>query len=521
MLGRADARYSRCGAATRPRLSILFPSFATLAASFSCPLAALRSGARRSKRRELSLLLLRHAEAERGGGVPDEDRPLTKEGRRDAERLGGLLGRDGRVPDVIISSPARRAAETATLVAGSMGFGGTVDTEPALYGGGVAAIGAVVKSLSSDVSCVLVVAHDPAISACVERLTGVRARLPAGALAELAIEPAARSRIDAPDFRAKLVRLWRPRRGAADMVDRAPRDDVRKRSKWFAAAADERVSVAAARAVEEKLDDVLERLVQVADAAEEDGEAVRRLRVAARRAEAALRAFREVLPQRAAMRVREALRSVRSATNAARDADVLLARLAPIVPEELGAVLRADRRAAQHEVRALCRRLSGDAGFARRVASLTRKARSGRGDGDAAAMPFGAWAQARLTVSARRFFGGDVPDLTDVEQLHDLRLRTKKLRYEIEILAAVSPPGVRTDAYPILTGLQDRLGDVNDCAVAVRRLEELACATSLSRGTPAFDVLVREANDLLSRSRADLSAWWTPLRAEQLKTALA
>ena len=55
----------------------------------------------------------------------------------------------------------------------------------------------------------------------------------------------------------------------------------------------------------------------------------------------------------------------------------------------------------------------------------------------------------------------------------------------------------------------------------LRRLEELACATSAPRGTPAFDVLVREANDLLSRSRADLTAWWTPLRAEQLKSALA
>jgi CHAD domain-containing protein len=286
------------------------------------------------------------------------------------------------------------------------------------------------------------------------------------------------------------------------------------------AATDERVSVASARAVEEKLDDVLDQLVRVADAAEEDGEAVRRLRVATRRAEAALRAFREVLPQRTATRVREVLRDVRSATNAARDADVLLARLAPIASEALGAVLRADRRAAQHEVRAVCRRLSGDAGFARRVASLTRKARSGHGDGDVAAIPFDAWAQARLAVAVRRFFGGDAPDLRDVEQLHDLRLRTKKLRYEIEILAAVSPPRLRTDAYPILTGLQDRLGDVNDGTVAVRRLEELACATSAPRGTPAFDALAREANDLLSRSRADLAAWWTPLRAEQLKSAL-
>lgn len=521
MLGRADTRYSRRGAAMRPRWSILLPSFATLAASFVCPLAALRAGARRAKSGELSLLLLRHAEAERGGGVPDEDRPLTEEGRRDAERLGGLLGADGRVLDLIVSSPARRAADTAKLVAGSMGFAGTPDIEPALYGGGVAAIGAVVTSLSSDVSCALVVGHDPAISAFVERLTGVRARLPAGALAELSIEPAARSRIDAADVRAKLVRLWRPRRGSADVVARPPRGDARKGSKWFAAAADERVIVAAARAVEEKLDDVLDRLVRVAGAAEDDAEAVRRLRVATRRAEAALRAFRDVLPQRAATRLRERLRGVRSATNAARDADVLLARLAPIAPEELGAVLLADRRAAQHEVRALCRRLSGDAAFARRVASLTRKARSLRGDDDAAAMPFGAWAQARLAVSARRFFGSDAPDLTDVEQLHDLRLRTKKLRYEIEILAAVSPPGIRSDAYPILTGLQDRLGEVNDCAVAVRRLEELAGATSFSSGTPAFDVLVGEANDLLSRSRADLTAWWTPLRAERLRSALA
>jgi phosphohistidine phosphatase len=64
-----------------------------------------------SLRRQMKLVLVRHAEA--AAGTPDESRTLTPEGREQARRLGEQLRADGIAPDVVLSSPLLRARETA------------------------------------------------------------------------------------------------------------------------------------------------------------------------------------------------------------------------------------------------------------------------------------------------------------------------------------------------------------------------------------------------------------------------
>ena len=65
-----------------------------------------------------SLLLLRHAKSAWPDGVADLERPLARRGERAAELVGRFLADHGLVPDRVVSSPARRAAETAERVAG-------------------------------------------------------------------------------------------------------------------------------------------------------------------------------------------------------------------------------------------------------------------------------------------------------------------------------------------------------------------------------------------------------------------
>jgi phosphohistidine phosphatase len=64
------------------------------------------------------LTLLRHAKSSwKDPELADFDRPLNKRGKRDAPLMGErLAGRDQR-PELIISSPARRARKTAKLIA--------------------------------------------------------------------------------------------------------------------------------------------------------------------------------------------------------------------------------------------------------------------------------------------------------------------------------------------------------------------------------------------------------------------
>jgi phosphohistidine phosphatase SixA len=65
------------------------------------------------------LYLVRHAEA--APGNPDELRPLTPRGREDARALGERLRAETERVDAVLSSPLRRARETAAAIAHEVG----------------------------------------------------------------------------------------------------------------------------------------------------------------------------------------------------------------------------------------------------------------------------------------------------------------------------------------------------------------------------------------------------------------
>jgi CHAD domain-containing protein len=152
--------------------------------------------------------------------------------------------------------------------------------------------------------------------------------------------------------------------------------------------------------------------------------------------------------------------------------------------------------------------------------ALVRKMGDTRRTAGGIASTFGPWAKARILRSAIRFLDVAIPGSTDVAPLHALRLRTKKLRYEIEILANVLAPAVRADAYPTLSELQDHLGEINDCSVMVERLQALQRSMPGSAMVPSIDVLCREVDAMLERSRAQVVAWWTAERAERLRNTI-
>ncbi|MGZ8694817.1 MAG: SixA phosphatase family protein [Gaiellaceae bacterium] len=71
------------------------------------------------------LLLVRHAEA--APGKPDELRVLTEQGERQAQELGAeLAARDVR-PAVILTSPLRRARQTADSLGETLGAAVEID----------------------------------------------------------------------------------------------------------------------------------------------------------------------------------------------------------------------------------------------------------------------------------------------------------------------------------------------------------------------------------------------------------
>lgn len=72
---------------------------------------------------ERTLVLIRHAKSDWGiPAQPDFERPLNARGKRDAPEMGKRLKEKDIIPDLIISSPAARAAATAKLIAAETGY---------------------------------------------------------------------------------------------------------------------------------------------------------------------------------------------------------------------------------------------------------------------------------------------------------------------------------------------------------------------------------------------------------------
>ncbi len=70
-----------------------------------------------------TLYFVRHAKSSwKDLSLDDIDRPLNKRGRKDAPRMGAYLKSKGVVPDLMLSSPAKRAYTTAKLVAAELGY---------------------------------------------------------------------------------------------------------------------------------------------------------------------------------------------------------------------------------------------------------------------------------------------------------------------------------------------------------------------------------------------------------------
>jgi phosphohistidine phosphatase len=119
-----------------------------------------------------TILLLRHGHSAADERLPDLERPLSAQGRRDVRRLGGLLRRLGLKPDLVVSSTARRALETAELAAAGCGYAGKLRAEHRLYEEGTEGYLRVLGGLPARSRCVLLVGHNPAIRQAAAALLG-------------------------------------------------------------------------------------------------------------------------------------------------------------------------------------------------------------------------------------------------------------------------------------------------------------------------------------------------------------
>ena len=83
-----------------------------------------------------TVVLVRHGiAADAKGGSPDAERALTEEGIRKTERAALGLKEIGIAPDVVLTSPLRRAEETAQIACRILAPEGTLEIYPPLAPG--------------------------------------------------------------------------------------------------------------------------------------------------------------------------------------------------------------------------------------------------------------------------------------------------------------------------------------------------------------------------------------------------
>ena len=116
--------------------------------------------------------------------MPDRDRPLNDRGLRDAPRVGERLAKRDARPDLILSSPARRALTTASMIARKVDYK-TQDivVDERLYAANPDDLFEVVRNLGNKWHCVMLIGHNPELTELAHRLSAKITDMPTCAVA--------------------------------------------------------------------------------------------------------------------------------------------------------------------------------------------------------------------------------------------------------------------------------------------------------------------------------------------------
>jgi len=127
------------------------------------------------------LQLLRHAKSAWDTTAPtDFERPLAKRGRHDAPGIGDWLRQEGLVPELVISSPAARAKETAELVCEAMDFKKKhIQWESAMYMAEEEDLLQVLADCAPKARSVMLIGHNPGMEDLMRYLLGDAVETPA------------------------------------------------------------------------------------------------------------------------------------------------------------------------------------------------------------------------------------------------------------------------------------------------------------------------------------------------------
>jgi len=137
-----------------------------------------------------TLVLVRHAKSSWDDpSLADKDRPLNDRGKRDAPKVGERLARTGAKPDLILSSPAKRALATAEIIARKLGYKRKdIVVDDRLYAVEAEVLLDVIRRLDDEAECVMLFGHNPELTELAHRLSSKINHMPTCAVAEFTFD---------------------------------------------------------------------------------------------------------------------------------------------------------------------------------------------------------------------------------------------------------------------------------------------------------------------------------------------
>jgi CHAD domain-containing protein len=295
-------------------------------------------------------------------------------------------------------------------------------------------------------------------------------------------------------------------------------------AKWFPNLTPTTSSRAAARTVlAARVEGVDHYLKFVKHRPGRDPEHVHQLRVATRRLAAAVSIFKSCLDRRTHRHVRRAARKLRRASGAVRDLDVqqslldrrfeAAGRVPPIVVKLCGQELARQRRTLERDLKLAIHRW-GDRFRHAAQESLTYLEKRNLKSNPRAAK-FVMVARTTLRKRVKQLLATGTRDLHDFDNLHQLRIAAKRLRYAMEVFAGCYPREFQHELYLEVERLQEDLGDINDLWNLKNSLSQLVEAIRSrcrhNAGTeivaPLLDVAAEVDRDSNQRKSRFLQSW--------------
>jgi phosphohistidine phosphatase len=135
-----------------------------------------------------TLFIMRHAQSSWDSpNFSDFDRPLNHRGVKAAPYMARMMNLRKAVPDLILTSPARRAEQTAERVKQSGGFTAEIRADRRIYEADPATLLELIQEIEDDFNAVLLVGHNPGVEGLIKALTGLLRPMAPGALVGISL----------------------------------------------------------------------------------------------------------------------------------------------------------------------------------------------------------------------------------------------------------------------------------------------------------------------------------------------